>query len=178
MLEFLTEFFITLSSRVMKEVTPDYICYFEDFAFKTGPLISPRIFEKFLLQRYRRMNDHLRSLGMDIIGMDSDGNFEVLMPMMIEAGFNYVQPMEQAADMDAVRIRKEYGKAMGMLGSIDKRELAKGRKEIDHELQRQVPFLLETGGYIPTVDHTVPPDVSYDNFLYYLEVKRRLLEEN
>ena len=44
------------------------------------------------------------------------------------------------------------------------------------ELLRQVPFLLETGGYIPTIDHSVPPDVSYEDFLYYLDVKSEILE--
>ena len=84
--------------------------------------------------------------------------------------------MERAAGMDAVKIRKEYGRAFGMLGSIDKRELAKGKKEIEREVLSQVPYLLESGGYVPTVDHTIPPDVSYENFLHYLEVKRKVIE--
>lgn len=36
--------------------------------------------------------------------------------------------------------------------------------------------LIEEGGFIPTVDHTVPPDVSWDNFRYYMDCKRALLE--
>jgi len=175
MLDFLTDFFIEATKRALTEAGADWIVYFEDFAFKTGPLVSPSIFKNFMLRRYRRMNDHLRTHGVDIISLDSDGNIEVLLPLLLEAGFNNILPMEQAAGMDAVKVRKQYGKAFSMLGSIDKRELAKGKREIRRELLRQVPFLLETGGYIPTVDHTVPPDVSYKNFLYYLEVKRKLL---
>ena len=60
-------------------------------------------------------------------------------------------------------------------GGIDKRALARGRRAIDEELYRHVPKLLEDGGYIPTVDHAIPPDISYDNWMYYLEVKRKLL---
>lgn len=176
MLDCFTDFFIAFTGKVLSQVQVDWYCIFEDFAFKTGPLVSPMIFKKFLLKRYRRINDHLRSCGVDIISIDSDGNTEVLLPMIIEAGYNHILPMEQAADMDAVRIRKQYGNALGMLGSIDKRELAKGKKEIERELLRQVPYLLESGGYIPTVDHTVPHDVSYENFLYYLDVKRKLVE--
>jgi len=145
--------------------------YFEDFAFKTGPLVSPSIYKKFLLPRYKRMNEHLRKYGIKIISLDSDGNIEVLLPLIIEAGFNFIHPFEQAADMDAVKIRKEYGTAFAILGSIDKREIAKGKNAIEKEILRQVPFLLEKGGYIPTIDHSVPPDVSYENFLYYLPEK-------
>lgn len=176
MLDFLTDFFIELTTRALNDVEVDWWNCFEDFAYKTGPLIGPNIFKKFLLPRYRRINEHLRKHGVNIISLDSDGNIEVLLPLIIEAGFNQICPLEQAAGMDAVRIRKEYGKSLAFLGSIDKRELAKGKKEIENELLRQVPFLLESGGYIPTVDHTIPPDVSYDNFLYYLDIKRKILE--
>jgi uroporphyrinogen decarboxylase len=84
--------------------------------------------------------------------------------------------MEQAAGMDAVRIRRQYGNALAFLGSIDKREIAKGKHEIEQELFRQVPYLIEAGGYIPSIDHSIPPDVSYPNFMYYLDVKRKILE--
>jgi len=176
MLDFMTDFFIELSTPALHDVEVDWFNYFEDFAYKTAPLVSPAIYQKFLMPRYRRVNEHLRKHGVEIISLDSDGNLEVLLPMVAELGINHLCPMEQAAGMDAVKVRKEYGQTFAMLGSIDKRELAKGRKEIDRELERQVPFLLETGGYIPTVDHTVPHDVSYDNFRYYLDAKRKLVE--
>ena len=60
------------------------------------------------------------------------------------------------------------------VGGVDKRELAKGRQEIEQEIRRLAP-LVEGGGFIPTVDHAVPPDVSYENWLVYLELKRELL---
>ncbi len=59
------------------------------------------------------------------------------------------------------------------MGGIDKRELAKGCKEIEAEVRRRILPLLDSGGYIPTVDHTVPPDVPFENFMYYLELKRK-----
>jgi len=175
MLDFLVEFFVQLTEKALNDVDVDWYNYFEDFAYKTGPLVSPCIFKKFLLPRYKQINGYLIKHGVKIISLDSDGNIEVLLPLIIEAGFNHICPMEQAAGMDAVKIRKTYGSDLAMLGSIDKRELAKGKKEIERELLRQVPYLLETGGYIPTIDHAVPPDVSYGNFMYYLEFKKKLL---
>lgn len=45
--------------------------------------------------------------------------------------------------------------------------LAAGKGAIDAELEARVPFRLRQGGYIPYVDHNVPPDVSWPNFLHY-----------
>ena len=60
-------------------------------------------------------------------------------------------------------------------GGVDKREIAKGPKYIDAVMRELAP-LIETGGFIPTLDHTFPPDISWQNFCYYMEQKGRLLE--
>ncbi len=36
--------------------------------------------------------------------------------------------------------------------------------------KRILPFMVERGGYIPTCDHGVPPDVSFENYMYYREL--------
>ncbi len=175
MLDWMTDHLLTVLERALATVQVDYFNYFEDYCYNAGPLVGPNIFAKFLMKRYRRINDHLRAHGVRHIMLDSDGNTELLMPLMIEAGINVHWPLERAANMDPLAIRAKYGHDLALIGGIDKRALAQGRKAIDAELYRHVPQLLEDGGYIPTVDHTVPHDVSYDDFQYYMEVKRRLL---
>jgi len=41
--------------------------------------------------------------------------------------------------------------------------------------QRGAGPLIELGVFIPAVDHMLPPDVSFENYLYYLERKREVL---
>jgi len=141
-------------------------------AYKTGPLVSPKMFKDFMSPHYKKITEYLRGQGIDIITVDSDGNINELIPLWLEAGVNGFWPLEVAAGMDAVSLRKKYGKDCILLGNIDKRVLAKGKKEIKEEVRRKVPFLLSQGGYLPSVDHSVPPDVPYKNFLYYLDFLR------
>ncbi|MDO8685788.1 MAG: uroporphyrinogen decarboxylase family protein, partial [Clostridiales bacterium] len=68
------------------------------------------------------------------------------------------------------------GKDLALMGGIDKRILAGSKEGIYEEVMKILDFMLPIGGYIPTVDHTVPPDVSLENFMYYLEIKKRALE--
>lgn len=175
MLDFLTEYLIEVTRRALEEVEIDYFNYFEDFAYKAGPLIGPNIFRKFLMPRYRRINDHLRSHGVRHIWLDSDGNTEVLLPLLIEVGITCHWPLERAAGMDPLKIRATYGHDLALVGGIDKRALARDRRAIEEEVYRHVPQLIEDGGYIPTLDHAVPPDIPYDNFMYYLEIKGKVL---
>jgi hypothetical protein len=60
-------------------------------------------------------------------------------------------------------------------GGIDKMEIAKGRKAIDAELEAKIPPMLEQGGYIPFLDHAIHPDISYADFMYYIERKLKLM---
>ena len=76
--------------------------------------------------------------------------------------------------MDVVKVRSEYGRDLALMGGIDKRTLIAGGREMRNEIDRVMP-LVEEGGYVPELDHSVPPDVSWTNFCDYIEyLKLRL----
>ena len=62
-----------------------------------------------------------------------------------------------------------------MMGGIDKHRLSLGRKAIDRELEK-IPFMLESGRYLPCLDHSAPPNVSWDDYRYFCERLRDLIE--
>jgi uroporphyrinogen decarboxylase len=175
-LECLTEFALALLGKAMREVRFDFYVIHEDMAGKGGPLMGPALFRRFLSPHYRRLIGFLRSHGVELILVDTDGNFEALIPEFLEVGVDGFCPMEVAAGMDPVAMRRRYGTAFSMIGGIDKREIAKGRRAIDRQIEEVILPLLGQGGYIPTIDHSIPPDVSYADFLYYLERKREALD--
>ena len=82
--------------------------------------------------------------------------------------------MEVAAGNDIVEYRGRFGRQMAYIGGIDKRALAKGGDTMRAELTRVVPPLLEQGGFIPSCDHGVPPDISWPNFVEYTRLLARL----
>jgi len=174
MMEFLAEFFIRVMRRALEEATIDWVIFWEDMAYRNASLISPKMFRTFMLPRYKKVTEFIRSHGIDIIGVDSDGNVNELVPLWLEGGVNLVYPMEVQAGNDVVAYRKKYGKDLLMAGGFDKRALSQGKRAIDAELARIMP-VVEGGGYIPTIDHSIPPDVPYENFVYYWERKKELL---
>ena len=172
--DFWTDYIIGLLDKAVKEVDIDYYLYFEDMACKGGPMVSPSNVKKYFVPRYKKINEFLRSNGVKHIFVDSDGNIESLIPLFIESGINGVAPLEAASGMDAVKLRKEYGKDLLMMGNIDKREIAKDKKAIETEVKYK-GSIIEKGGYIPTIDHSIGPDISLENFKYYLKLKSKML---
>ena len=175
MLEFLTDFFLVLVERALQDVQFDYFNFFEDCAGKGGPLFGPPLFDRFFRRHYLRIIDRLHRAGIRSIWVDCDGDMEALIPCWMDVGVNMLWPLEQASGMDPLRLRRKFGKSLCLAGGLDKREIAKGPEAIRRELRAKIPPLIEQGGYIPHIDHSIDPDISLDNMKYYMELKRKLI---
>ncbi|MBS7624573.1 hypothetical protein KEJ29_03220 [Candidatus Bathyarchaeota archaeon] len=171
-LDLYVEFHSKTLERALEEVEVDYVILNEDMAYKHGPMISPALFRDRLSPTYREIIDFLKSNGVKVIFVDSDGNLEPLLPDLLETGVNGITPCEVAAGMDVNILRRKYPKLI-MMGGIDKRKLASSKGDIDQEVSRVSP-VIKSGGYFPGVDHAVPPDVSFENFQYFLNLLRKV----
>jgi uroporphyrinogen decarboxylase len=147
----------------------------EDMAYKHGPHVSPKLFRELILPGYKKVTSFLKRNEIDTIFIDTDGNPNALIPLLLEGGVNGLLPLEVTAGVDAVSLRKEYGTSLKLCGNIDKRALVKGKDAIKKELDSKIPYLKEAGGYIPSVDHNFTPDIPFENFKYYAEYIKELL---
>lgn len=151
----------------------DFAHGWEDICFNHGPIVSPDLFRRWMVPRYARITDLLRERHeIDVVVVDCDGNIDQLVPLWLEGGVNCMFPLEVASGTDPYELRRLYGDQVLLKGGVDKRALIAGKAAIDAEIARLEP-LVRDGGYVPHVDHRVPPDVSFDNYLYYLTKKRQ-----
>lgn len=172
-IEYLCNFILTVNERALSEIKIDAVSMWEDMAFKTQPMISPALFKKYLVPRYKRLSNAFKSAGIDLIFIDCDGNINELVEPWLDSGINIMFPLEINSGSDPVALRKKFGKRVLLMGGVDKKALIEGPHGIDRELERIKEVVFE-GGYIPFVDHRVPPDVSLKNYLYYLRRKKEI----
>jgi uroporphyrinogen decarboxylase len=124
------------------------------------------MFEEFLLPYYKKLTGFFLDNGIEVILVDTDGDCRPLIPLFIEGGTTGLYPMQVTGGMDVVTIGQQYPD-LQLIGGLDKVAISRGPEAIDRELETKVPPLLRRGGYIPMADHLVPPDVSWDDFVYY-----------
>ncbi len=172
-MEHLTEMTLHLIENALPGVEVDVAWWWEDMCFNKGPLISPKLFQELMVPRYKRITQALKKVNVAVNILDCDGCIYELVPGWLEAGINCMFPIE-AAHTDPLKLREIYGKDLLLMGGVNKIELINGKDAIDREIERILP-LVENGGYIPMVDHRVPPDVSFENYRYYLEKKKSIL---
>ena len=152
----------------------DFIQIWEDMAYKTSSMISPQHVRQYMLPAYRELVAFLRASGVQLLMVDCDGRVDELLPIWLEAGIDGCHPCEIAAGADPVELRRKFGR-VPLMGGMDKRAIATGRDGVDGELKRIQPLLKE-GAFIPMLDHFVPPDVSWETYVYYVERRRELLD--
>ena len=174
MMEFFADFIIETSRPVLKKINVEYFVLNEDMSMKNGPLLSPETFRTFIFPHLVRLIDFLKSHGTRYVMVDSDGDPTQLIPLLMDAGVDGIWPIERASGISPQELRRKFGPSLRLWGGVDKRILSMSPDAIRAHLREFIP-LIEQGGFIPTVDHTVPPDVSWDQFRIYMEAKEALL---
>lgn len=153
----------------------DEVFLAEDICYNHGLLISPEMVREFLFPYYQQLLANVRSRQRSkrlYFQLDTDGNCDEAIGLYREIGMDVMSPFEVAAGNDVVEIARRH-EGLVILGGIDKRVLAAGREAIDQHLRHILPPMVARGGYVPTCDHGVPDDVSYDSYTHY---RRRVME--
>ncbi|MCD6519223.1 MAG: hypothetical protein J7M05_04795 [Anaerolineae bacterium] len=144
----------------------------DDLGHRTAPLISPQLYRQLVFPHHKRLCEHFQAQGLKVI-LHSDGNVAPLIPLFLEAGFTALHPLEAKAGLDVRTLKKEYGDRLVLYGNIDVRKLAGSKEEIEKEIASKIPIAKENGGYIYHSDHSVPHDVSFENYAFAIELVRR-----
>jgi len=166
MIDYLTEFWVSLYDQVLRQVTPDVCTVGGDFCYNNGPLMSPSAFREFFLPGFQALSSIMRDNGVTSVMVHSDGDVRPVLPLLVESGATGLHPFEVTNGQDIVEIREAFPRFQ-IFGGLDKRAAVAGKEAIDRELEAKLPFMLRQGGYIPYTDHYVSPDISWENFLYY-----------
>ncbi|MBE5765697.1 MAG: hypothetical protein E7335_00770 [Clostridiales bacterium] len=166
----LCEFHKKCLEIVYSYTTPLIANFAEDMSYNNGPMCSREMYDQFILPFYKEIVPILKEHNATVM-IDTDGNVEPLIPWFLDAGIEGVFPLERMAGVDVNRVRAQYPDFF-MLGGFDKTVLHKGKEAIHAEFERLRPAI-QSGRYLPTMDHQTPPDASLENYAYY----RQLLEE-
>ncbi|MBN1488281.1 MAG: hypothetical protein JXA69_00060 [Phycisphaerae bacterium] len=175
-LDTFTEIWIAVFTEVLDQIDADDWQIWEDMSDKNGSMISHKMVREFLLPYIRRVGDVVKARGVRHVHVDTDGDCTSLIPLFMEAGVTGMWPFECTGTVSLIEIRERYPDLV-MCGGIAKGAIAAGRPSIDRALE-PIDDMLARGGFIPHVDHFVPPDVSFQDFCYYRRRLNDLIEKH
>ncbi len=180
--ELMADILATITDTTMRVLEPiseklkiDQLMVHEDFAGKSGPMVGPIQVREYFQPFYRKVWDMLSSRGTRIFEQDTDGDIKPVIPALLDCGLTSIYPMEPAAGMDIVELRKIYGQRLAVRGGIDKHVIRKDRDAIRRELEHKFDPSLIAGGCVFGLDHRIPNGTSIENYRYYVSLGREIL---
>jgi uroporphyrinogen decarboxylase len=142
-----------------------------DMGYRNGALFSPAVYRRCELPAASRLCDYFRSVGLPVI-LHSCGNVSELIPLLIEAGFACLQPLEVKAGMDVVALKRRYGERLAFMGGVDVRKMS-DPAAIEEEIATKLSAAKVGGGYIYHSDHSIPSSVSFEDYRRVMALVRR-----
>lgn len=121
-----------------------YIC--DDHAFKGASMISPKQWDQFLLEPYQRLCANGHKYGAKML-FHSDGDLTEIIPNLINAGFDAIEPCEYEAGMRLGPLKEKFGDKIAFIGNVAASDvLCFGSKEDTIKATKQVISDAATGG--------------------------------
>lgn len=144
-------------------IKPDGLFLTEDLGFHSGPLMSLAAYTRSLFPAHRRLGEFLNEQSIYYF-VHSDGDIRVFIPSLLKAGVQVLQPLEARAGLDVRELKAEYGRDLTFMGNINVDKLEGTPKDIEREVRDKVLVAKKGGGYIYHSDHSIPPQVSLENY--------------
>ncbi|HOL22161.1 MAG TPA: uroporphyrinogen decarboxylase family protein [bacterium] len=146
---------------------------YNDMGYRNGLLFSPDSYRKTHYEADRLLYGYFHSKGMKTL-LHSCGNVTELIPVLIEVGLDCLQPLEVKAGMDVITLKEKYGDRLAFMGNIDVRLMAdEDPAKIENEIKRKFEVAKRNGGYIYHSDHSVPKNVSFQQYCRVMELVKQ-----
>jgi len=142
-----------------------------DVAYTRDMFFSPDYWRRCFKPIVKAIVDECHAHGLPVI-YHGCGNVRRIFQDFIDVGVDAYNPLEAKAGMDVIALRRQYGHAIGFCGNLDVVTWAHGTRD---EIKRMVLTKLNAakgGGYIVQSDHSVPSNVSGENYDYVIRLVR------
>jgi len=156
------------------EMGVDFIALVDDYAFKSGPLMSPRQFEQLIYPGLKETVSAIKAQGV-MCTKHTDGNIWPIIEMIVDAGVDALGPLEPGAGMDLAKVQERFGDRIAVIGNVDCDLLGRGQPE---DIRREVKLLLKRvsrdGGHILSSGNSIPSSTRPENFMAMVNACREL----
>jgi uroporphyrinogen decarboxylase len=152
---------------------PDGFWLYEDLGYKDRLFCSPEVLESLIFPFFKEMVDFFHSYGLPVI-LHSCGFQEAALPLIVQAGFDGLHPMEVKAGNDIFKFAERYGDRLMFVGGLDERILeTHDRAAIRKGVTAFMQGMKSRGArFVYGSDHSLSTNIDYQDYLFSLEVYR------
>jgi uroporphyrinogen decarboxylase len=147
----------------------DFVFTGDDYSSAQGPFMSPNTFRELLYPGLKRAVRGFHDHGLPVI-KHTDGNILPLMDMILDVGFECLDPIDPLGGMDMAFMKREYGHLLALKGNVNcATTLVNGTAEkVVRETLGVIRAAAEGGGLIVSSSNSIHSTVEPQNYLAML----------
>lgn len=151
----------------------DILKFGDDLGTNTGPFFSNETYREFFLPRHKQMCDFVKANSLAHTMLHCCGGIYELIPDLIEAGFEILNPIQiNAINMEPKKLKLEFGKELTFWGGgintqsiLNRATSTEVKKHVTENLEHFAPG----GGYVFNTVHNILSDVPPENIVAMFE---------
>ena len=149
--------------------TADILRFGDDLGTDTGPFLSPALYRQFFKPRHAMLCDYVHRHSSMKTFLHSCGSIRALLPDLIEAGYDIINPVQTTArGMDPAELKRLFGRDITFWGGgCNTRRVLNTAKpaEVYDYTRRMLDIFMPGGGYVFNTEHNIMPDVPPENMM-------------
>jgi uroporphyrinogen decarboxylase len=159
---------------LLVEAGLDILVIEDDIATDKGPMISFEHFETFINQYNRQIVERAHQKGLKVV-RHSDGNLWPLLDLLLETGYDGINPLEPQAGMDIKKVKSYCGNRICLLGNIDCVDLLpRGtEEEVEQAVIQTIKDGATGGGLILCSSNSLHQGVNPENCIAMFQAARK-----
>lgn len=163
---------IELARNALK-LGADFIVDTDDYAFNSGPLFSPDMFEDMIVPRLTKFTDAVHAAGGKLI-KHTDGNVNKILPHIVSCGVDAYHSIDPMAHMDLENVKKLYGDKITLFGNVDCGNLLSfgTTEDVRQAVRNCIKVAGKGGGYIMASSNTIPASAKPENLQMMIDATR------
>lgn len=147
----------------------DILRFGDDLGMDSGPMIGPNVYQELFKPRHTQLNEYVHKNSNMKTFLHSCGSIYDLMPDLIDAGYDIINPIQTTArGMDPATLKKEFGKDITFWGGgcNTRWVLNQGTpEEVRENVLSNLEIFAPGGGFVFNQEHNIMPDVPAENIV-------------
>jgi len=178
LLDVLLERHLDFLSKICESVGDlvEVVKFGDDLGTNTGPFMPPEIYKEFFLPRHRIMCDYVKANTQAHTMLHCCGGIYELIPGLIEAGFEILNPVQiNAFKMEPERLKKEFGREITFWGGGANTQSVLNKatpQEVRDHVRHNIEIFASGGGFVFNTVHNIMPDVPPENIMAMFDAIR------
>jgi uroporphyrinogen decarboxylase len=148
----------------------------DDLGTNTGPFMPLEIYNEFFKPRHKMMCDYVKKNTSAHTMIHCCGGIYELIPGLIEAGFEILNPVQiNAFNMEPERLKKDFGRDITFWGGGANTQSILNRatpQQVKDHVRKNIEVFARDGGFVFNTVHNILPDVPPENIVAMFEAVR------